>query len=240
MSTQLTAKKFISELIALRAESELKNVRRFFRDDIPGNEFIGVRMGHIFTLAKKFQLMPLTEVVKLLKSKYYEARVGAVSIMDFKARAKRVTPEERSALYKIYIGNHDKINNWDMVDRAAPHVVGGYLFDKDRKPLNKLAKSRNVWERRTAIVATWYFIRQGEVSDTFRIAGILIHDQHDLIQKAVGSWIREAGKRDKLALLEFLDEHVATMPAVTLRYATEKLDKKLQLRYRAANAKGRQ
>lgn len=104
--------------------------------------------------------------------------------------------------------------------------MGGYLADKPRKILYKLAKSKNVWERRTAIVSTYYFIRQNDIDDTFKIAELLVDDKHDLINKAVGSWIREAGKRDKLKLLDFLDKYASIMPRVTLRYAIEKLPQK--------------
>lgn len=183
-------------------------------------------MGTIFSTAKNFSKMPLKEVEKLFASPYYEIRMGAVSIMDFQAREKKVTPEEREALYTLYIKKHKRMNNWDFVDRAAPHVVGGYLADKSRAPLYKLAKSKNVWERRTSIVATWYFIRQNDINDTFQIAELLVNDKHDMIQKAVGSWVREAGKRDRLMLTNFLDRHAATMPRIMLRYMIEKLDKK--------------
>jgi 3-methyladenine DNA glycosylase AlkD len=113
-----------------------------------------------------------------------------------------------------------------LVDRSAPFVVGGYLNDKPRTILYKLAKSKSVWERRTAIVSTYYFIRENDLDDTFKIAGILINDTHDLVQKPVGSWVREAGKRDERKLISFLNRYASTMPRVTLRYAIEKLDKK--------------
>lgn len=182
-------------------------------------------MANIFALAKKYMKMHLEEVEKLLEDDYYEARVGAVSIMDFQAREKKITLEQRKALFDLYISRHDRINNWDMVDRSAPYVVGGYLADKPRKILYTLAKSKNVWERRTAIVATYYFIRQGDIDDTFKIAEILFNDKHELINKAVGSWVREAGKRDKRRLITFLDKNASTMPRTTLRYAIEKLSK---------------
>ena len=120
-----------------------------------------------------------------------------------------------------------------MVDRSAPFVVGGYLFDKSRAPLYKLAKSKNTWERRTAIVSTYFFIRQNDLEDTFKIAEILVHDKHDLINKAVGSWVREAGKRDEAKLIGFLDKYGKTMPRVTLRYAIEKLDSNVKKKYMA-------
>jgi len=118
-----------------------------------------------------------------------------------------------------------------MVDRAAPYVVGGYLFDKDRKPLYNLAKSLNPMERRTAIVSTYYFIRKNELDDTFKIAEILASDSDEFVQKAVGSWIREAGKRDENKLKRFLDEYAPTLPRVTLRYAIEKFDPETRKHY---------
>jgi 3-methyladenine DNA glycosylase AlkD len=161
---------------------------------------MGVRMGEIFALAKEFIDMPLKEIEKLLESPVHEARVGAVSIMDWQARNKKTPESRRKELYNLYIRRHDRINSWDLVDRSAPYVVGGYLADKPRDILYKLARSKETWKRRTAIVSTYYFIRQGDVDDTFAIAEILVDDEHDLINKAVGGWIREAGKRDKSKL----------------------------------------
>jgi len=112
---------------------------------------------------------PLAEIEKLLENKYYEVRMGAVSMMDFQARNKRITPEDRKALFDLYVRRHDRINNWDLVDRAAPYVVGGYLAEKPRDVLYRLARSRNPWERRTAIVSTYFFIRSGDLDDTFRL-----------------------------------------------------------------------
>ena len=231
----MTAKIFIEQLSLLTSSAELKNVQRFFRDTDPRNRFLGVRMASIFTLAKQHIEMPIVEIEKLLHSDYYEARMGAVSIMDFQARNKKTTAASKKELFDLYINRHDRINNWDLVDRSAPYIVGGYLFDKPRKILYKLAKSKNVWERRTAIVSTYYFIRQNDLSDTFNIAELLIADEHVLIQKAVGSWVREAGKYDKLALIEFLDSFASAMPATMLRNAIEKLDKKEKAVYLESN-----
>lgn len=227
----MTAKEFLEDLTALQSKKELEKVQRFFRDEGKPSKFIGVRMADLFALAKKHTQLPIAEIEKLLKSKYYEARLGAVSIMDFQARDKKTSTESKKELYDLYMSHHDCIDNWDMVDRSAPYVVGGYLADKPRKILYKLAKSKNVWERRTAIVATYYFIRQDDVDDTYKIAALLINDPHDLIQKAVGSWIREAGKRDQRKLISFLDIYAATMPRTTLRYAIEKLDAKTKEHY---------
>jgi 3-methyladenine DNA glycosylase AlkD len=151
--------------------------------------------------------------------------------MDFQARAKRTSAEHRKALFDLYLRRHDRINNWDLVDRAAPHVVGGYLADKPRDVLYDLARSANPWERRTAIVSTWYFIRQDDVEDTFRIAELLVHDGHELVQKAVGSWVREAGKRDPKRLSRFLESYAGSMPRTMLRYAVEKLAPKMRAKF---------
>ncbi len=194
-------------------------------------------MGKIFALAKEFIDMPPAEIEKLLESKRHEMRVGAVSIMDWKARAKSTTDAERKALFDLYIRRHDRIDTWDLVDRSAPYVVGGYLADKPRKILYKLARSANPYERRTAIVSTYFFIRQNDLDDTFAIAEILVNDTEEVVQKAVGSWVREAGKRDPQRLLQFLDRHAATMPRTILRYAIEKLSKAQREHYLGLKAK---
>jgi 3-methyladenine DNA glycosylase AlkD len=220
----LTAKTFIAELSSFKTSDH--NNSQFFKNTGKINKILGIQMSNIFALAKHFSQLPPGEIEKLLESDYYEARMGAASIMDFQARDKKTSPERKKELFELYINRHDRINNWDMVDRSAPYVVGGYLFDKPRTLLYKLAKSKNIWERRTAIVATYFFIRQNEIADTFKIAELLVYDTEDLINKAVGSWVREAGKRDRQKLFEFLDKYAATMPRITLRYAIEKLDKK--------------
>jgi hypothetical protein len=184
----------------------------------------GVRMGDIFALAKTYRLMEPSEIRRLLHDPWHEVRVGAVSIMDFQARDKKTSAERRRELYELYMNNHAYIDSWSMVDRAAPYVVGGYLWDKSREPLYELARSAQPMERRTAIVATYYFIRQHDLDDTFRISEILAHDVDDLVQKAVGGWVREAGKQDPDRLRQYLDNFAATMPRTALRYAVEHLD----------------
>ncbi len=235
MSTDISAERFVERLKSYISPVELKKIQRYFKtgsgDYGEGDVFIGVRMGQIFALAKEFIDMPPKEIEKLLESPVHEVRVGAVSIMDWQARNKKTPESRRKELYNLYIRRHDRINNWDLVDRSAPYVVGGYLSDKPRDILYKLARSKDTWKRRTAIVSTYYFIRQGDVSDTFSIAEILVNDEHDLINKAVGGWVREAGKRDRQKLLSFLDKHAATMPRVALRYAIEHLDKKQRDHY---------
>ena len=187
----------------------------------------------IFALAKKYQSIPVKEVVTLLRDQNGNHRLGAVSILDWKARNKKTSNTEKKESYEAYIYNHEWINDWGMVDRSAPYVVGGYLYDKDRKPLYDLARSNHAMERRTAIVSTYYFIRKNEIEDTFKIAELLVNDSDEYVQKAVGSWIREAGKRDEYRLKAFLDKYADSMPRVTLRYAIEKLDRQTRDYYLA-------
>jgi len=230
----MNAKQFVERLKAHCSPEELKKIQRYFKSgegQYEGDKFIGVRMGQIFALAKEFIDMLPSEIEKLLESPIHEVRVGAVSIMDWQARSKKISNERRKELFDLYIKRHDRINNWDLVDRSAPYVVGGYLFDKPRAILYKLARSKNMWERRTAMVSTFYFIRKGGIDDTFKIAEMLINDKEDLIHKAVGGWLREAGKKDRQRLLGFLDKHAATMPRTALRYAIERLDKKQREHY---------
>jgi len=225
-----TAKQFIAKLHAYQSDEEREKIQQYFKSGDgqygKGDQFMGIRMGTVFAVAKQHMNMEMDEIEKLLESPIHEIRAGGVSIMDFQARNKKTTPVRRKELFDLYLERHDRINNWDLVDRSAPYVVGGYLFDQPRTILYKLAKSKNVWERRTAIVSTYFFIRQGDVNDTFRIAELLLKDKHDLIHKAAGGWIREAGKRDRRQLFKFLDEHAAIMPRTMLRYAIERLDKK--------------
>ena len=224
MTTKPTADDFVKRLNALSSSAVAKSHNYLASDD--KDVILGVRMGQVFALAKEFIDMPLEEVEKLLESTIHEARVGAVSIMDFQARSKKTTEARRKELFDLYIRRHDRINTWDLVDRSAPYVVGGYLFDKPRKILYKLARSKVMPERRTAIVSTGYFIRQGDVQDTFKIAEMLIDDNEDLIHKATGWMLRAAGDVERQKLINFLDKYAASMPRVTLRYATEHFDKK--------------
>jgi hypothetical protein len=218
---------FVASLKALATKTAVADVSRFFRTDplasSSDNKILGVRVGAIFPVAKLFADLSLADVERLLENKYYEVRMGAVAVMDYQARKKGISDAERKALFDLYIRRHDRINNWDLVDRAAPYVVGAYLSNKPRDILYRLARSANPCERRTAIVSTYYFIRAGDIDDTFRIAELLVRDEHDLVQKAVGSWIREAGKKDQRRLVRFLETHAASMPRTMLRYAAEKL-----------------
>lgn len=233
----MNAANFIDTLKSFQSHKEYKKISRYFKADGKKNQIIGVRMKNIFDLAKEKLKMPLDEIEKLLDSPYYEARMGAVSILDFKAQEKNLTETEHKQLFDLYLNRHDRLNSWDFVDRAAPRVIGKYLFDfdKPRDILYELAKSDNPWERRTAIYSTAWFLKNGELDDTFRIAEILLQDDHEIVQNGVGTWLRHTGNNDEQRLLDFLEEHVAEMPRTILNIAIEKLDKEQKIYFRAKN-----
>jgi len=226
----LTAKHFIEQLKKYQSESEAIKIQRYFKTGegsySEGDIFIGVKMGQLFSLAKQYGEMLIGEIEKLLESKIHEVRAGAVSIMDKASRNKKITESRKKEFYDLYMKRHDRINNWDLVDLGCLYMTGSYLLDKPRKVLYKLAKSKNQWERRTAILSTCYFIRQGDLDDTYKIAELLLKDKEDLVHKATGWMLRFAGDKDKKRLVGFLDKHAATMPRVLLRNCIEKFDKK--------------
>lgn len=235
MTAHDRADQFTEQLKMYRSDEERGKYQRYFKTGEgeygAGDEFMGVRMGQVFALAKVFIEMPPDEIEKLLESPIHEVRAGGLSIMDKQARRRKTPESRREELFDLYLRRTDRINNWDLVDVACPYVVGGYLFDKPRDILYRLARSQNLWERRTAIVSTSYFIRQGDVADTFQIADLLLADPHDLIHKATGWMLRYAGTKDRPRLLRFLDEHAATMPRTLLRYAMEHLDQAQRTHY---------
>ena len=220
----MTAEDFINSLNEFQSEEQKKVIGKYFKGDDSETQIFGLRFGDVFRTAKQFSEMPLAEINKLLDDVHYEIRMGAVSIMDFQAKAKKTPESRKKELYELYLSRHDRLNNWDFVDRGAYNIIGEYLVDKPRDILYRLAKSDNIWERRTAIVSTYAFIKKSQLDDTFNIAEILINDREELINKAVGTWLREAGKKDKSRLQSFLEKYAATMPRVTLRYAIEKFD----------------
>ncbi|KFL29889.1 DNA alkylation repair protein [Devosia riboflavina] len=216
---------FVRALEANQSDEELRKIGRYFKSGKgeygEGDRFIGVRMGTVFALAKEHVLMPLDEIEKLLDSDIHEARAGAVSIMAKQFGLKKTTQERRGELAALYLRRHDRINNWDLVDLGAPQIVGVWLRDRDRSVLYTLARSENLWERRTAMLATMAFARKGDLDDVFAIAEILVHDPQDLINKVVGGVLRETERSAQERLRAFLDRHADTMPRVALRYAIE-------------------
>lgn len=213
--------------VASRSNADLEVVARFFKTGkgqyAEGDIFIGVTVPATRKICKKYHEMDLPEIEKALDNPVHEVRLAAVIIMA--ERAKKAGAALKKALYDLYLRRSDRINNWDIVDSSCHAVVGEYLLDKPRDPLYRLAKSGNLWERRIAMVSTWAFIRAGQDEDVYKIAEMLLGDTHDLIHKAVGWMLREAGKKvSRPHLLAFLDTHAKTMPRTALRYAIEHLD----------------
>ena len=161
----------------------------------------------------------------MLESPIHEVRAGAISIMDKASRSKKISDTRLAEFYNLYMRRHDRVNNWDLVDLGCLYMTGRYLFDKPRDVLYTMAASLNLWERRTAILSTCYFIRQNELDDTFKIAEMLLTDNQDLVHKAAGWMLRFAGDKNIPRLLQFLDKHAANMPRVMLRNAIEKMEK---------------
>lgn len=221
---------------ALRACAEpgrIAVLRSFFRTGPgeygEGDRFIGVRVPAIRTLCGAFRDADLPAISQLLRSKVHEERLFALLLLVQAFR--RGDAAQRKDIYDLYLASTEYINNWDLVDVSAPAIVGGWLRDRSRSPLDRLARSKSLWERRIAILATQPFIRVNEFGDTFRIADILLADPHDLIHKAVGWMLREVGNRDPRAARAFLAPRYRVMPRTMLRYAIEKFPGRERLRY---------
>lgn len=196
-----------------------------------GDRFLGVRAPELRIVTREFRGLPLAEVMKLLESPWHEAR--ALALLILVEQYKRGDAATRETIFEAYLRNTARINNWDLVDVSAPHIVGAHVRNGNRTILRKLAKSKSLWERRIAIIATQHLIRGGEVEETLRIAALLIDDREDLIHKAVGWMLREVADRDRPAAERFLREHLANMPRTMLRYAIEKFPPDLRREYLA-------
>lgn len=194
-----------------------------------GDIFWGVNVPTQHAIAKKYVNLPLEEIQELINSPVHECRLTGLLILVNKF--KKADEKLRKDLHTFYMNHSKKINNWDLVDSSAEELVGEYLLDKDTGVLEKYALSDNLWQRRIAIIATYAFIKKGRFDETIKIATILLHDHHDLIHKAVGWMLREAGKRDQTVLISFLDKHSKAMPRTMLRYAIEKLDTPIRKQY---------
>ncbi|MBA4852977.1 DNA alkylation repair protein [Emticicia sp. BO119] len=231
-NTDINAEHFIQALYALQSDEERLKIQRYFKTDTDEkDEFIGVKMGQLFSLAQSYVNMPVAEIEKLLESPIHEVRAGAISIMDKASREKKIKEERLKEFFDLYIRRHDRVNNWDLVDLGCLNMVGRYLFDKSHKTLYDLAHSFNRWERRTAILGTCYFIKKGEIEDTFTIAEILIHDKEDLVNKATGWMLRFAGDKNPEMLKALLDKYAASMPRTLLRYSIEHFDATMKEHY---------
>lgn len=200
--------------------------RGYFSKGGPGeygahDRFLGVTNPNIRAIAKENKDKATTELQVLLESEYNEERFLALVILA--EQYKKADTAHAEALYQFYLANMKHVNNWNLVDTSAHLIVGQHLLDKNRDKLIELAQSDVLWERRIAIVSTWMFIRNIDLEWTFKLAVILLQDEHDLMHKAVGWMLREAGKKDVAQLLAFLDRFAAVMPRTMLRYSLEKL-----------------
>lgn len=195
--------------------------------------FIGVRVPNTRRVAKNFQSMSLVEIQKLLRSRIHEDRLLSLVILTH--RAKKADLNELKIISDFYQINIDHVNNWDLVDVSAEHLLGRYLLslpeNRKMKILKKLASSKNLWHRRIAIMTSFHFIRNHQFEQTLKISEMLLKDPHDLIHKAVGWMLREIGKRDRACAERFLDLHATAMPRTMLRYAIEKFPGRLRLKY---------
>jgi 3-methyladenine DNA glycosylase AlkD len=210
-----------------------KQLQRFFKTGPgqygEGDVFLGIKVPPLRALAKRYANVGLDTIATLLGSRYHEERFFALLLlMQFYGQA---TDKDKVAAYNLYLAHTHRINNWDLVDVSAPHIVGRHLHDRPRKVLHKLARSSSLWERRIAILATFWFIRLNDLGDSLRIAAALLHDEHDLMHKAVGWMLREVGKRNLAAEEDFLKEHYRSMPRTMLRYAIEHFPERKRKKY---------
>lgn len=210
-------------------------LQRFFKtgkgEYAEGDIMLGLTVPQSRKIAKKYaSALTLKDLEILMKSPHHEERLIALLILV--AQFQEGSEKEQEQIFKLYLKNSKHVNNWDLVDTSAPAIVGGYLLNRDRSILKTLATSKNLWQRRIAILATFHFIYDGDSADTIKIARILLKDEHDLIHKAVGWMLREMGKRvSEEKLLKFLDQHAAKMPRTMLRYSLEKLPADLRRHY---------
>jgi 3-methyladenine DNA glycosylase AlkD len=228
-----------SELRSLADPDKAIVLARFFKTGPgeygEGDRFHGVVVPKIRSVVKAHRNAGGRDVVKLLRSKFHEERLAALLILV--DQYQRGDASRKKEIYELYLGNTVHINSWDLVDLTAQHIVGDYVSGKATVVLTRLALSKSLWERRIAMLATYHGIRRGDAREALRIAGLLLHDRHDLIHKAVGWMLREIGNRCSLeAECRFLDAHAAAMPRTMLRYAIERFPKNLRARYMRAGA----
>lgn len=195
-----------------------------------GDVFLGIMVPISRRLAIKYKDLPLSQVESLLRNKVHEARLIALLVLVWKYEHGNATDKEK--VVQLYLKNTKYINNWDLVDLSAPRILGNYfLAKKDKSVLLKLAKSKNLWEERIAVLSTFSFIKEGDLTWSFRFAKMFLNHEHDLIHKATGWMLREAGKKDEKKLKNFLDTNIKKMPRTMLRYAIERFSKSERLKY---------
>ena len=217
-------KTITSELQALSNAEKREIFPKFFKagkgEYGEGDRFLGVTVPNIRAISKQYKNISLNEIRELIQSEWHEVRLCALLIMVEKNKKKDETL--RQQLFDLYLSQTDRINNWDLVDLSCRFIVGEYLLDKSRDILYQLAQSPLLWDNRIAIVSTYAFIRKGQLEDTYALSDLMMHHPHDLMHKAIGWMLREAGKRDSERLYDYVMSHRADMPRTMLRYAIEK------------------
>lgn len=235
-----TSQKIINQLSELADPKIAEHSSRFFKSGVgeygEGDKFWGIRVPALRQIAKQSVATPLDEIVTLLYHDHHETRLLAVFMLVQKYEKNKKSPEVQKQIYNLYLQHSKQFNNWDLVDSSAHKICGPHLFNKqihnqDRTILYQYAKSDNLWQRRIAMMTTYYFIKRDDYEDTFVLAKVLLNDQHDLIHKIVGWMLREVGNRNLTAECEFLNQHYQNMPRTMLRYAIEKFDKPLRQQY---------
>jgi 3-methyladenine DNA glycosylase AlkD len=184
-----------------------------------GDRFLGIRVPDQRRIARQFQQLKLSEISRLLKSRFHEVRFTALEILV--AQYESADSKQRQRIFRFYLRHTACINNWDLVDTSARYIVGEHLKNRSRQMVFRLARSRSVWQRRIAMVSAHAWISQGDTKDAYRLAALLLDDEHDLIHKAVGWMLRESGIHSKPRLLQFIGQHYPRMSRTTLRYAIE-------------------
>jgi len=223
----------ISNIKASLREESIKSKKRntiYYKigkgDYAEHDRFLGVTVPFLRKLAKEYEDLSLSEVQELIESPINEERLFALIIL-----VNQYKKSPRDEIFDFYLSNIEYINNWNLVDASAHLIIGAHLYNADRSLLVELAKSDIMWERRIAIVSSWYFIRKNDLDWTYKIAKLLFADAHDLIHKATGWMLREAGKRDEKRLRKFLDQYHAKIPRTMLRYSIEKFDEEIRKSY---------
>ena len=221
-------KDILSKIRALAAPAKAASSLRFFKTGPgeygEGDEFLGLTVPEIRSLVPQSDDLSEADVLTLLHSEWHEERLMALLIWVRRFVKAKKDELLRERIVDLYLANTKWINNWDLVDSSAPQLLGAWLLKRDRSVLQTLAKSKNLWEQRIAVLATQAFIRAGEFDDTVQLCEGFLDHPHDLMHKACGWMRREAGKRDEPVLLAFLDQRAAKMPRTVLRYAIEKLE----------------
>lgn len=217
-------KQFEQELAEAADPGRASGLAWFFKtgkgEYAEGDKFLGLTVPALRKIALRYRALPLADLSRLLRSKWHEHRLAALEILV--AQFENGDEAQKQQIFHFYLQHTAGINNWDLVDASAPYIIGEHLLTRPRNLLDELATSQNLWERRIAIVSTFAFIRKGETDDTYRISEALLGDKHDLIHKATGWALREAGKSCPPALLRFLKKHYRRLPRTTLRYAIER------------------